>query len=183
MDCLAVSKQWIFKVSCLLLQVSSLFVSFWLSWRKVSLVTALGMTVALAVCVGPIGSGQDARCPFGEAFAGTDHCHLVVPDYLYDQLLTSPAALEFCKHLVVKSLRVNPLTILCRPPSRRICHLLCVRWTKKSSMNVVVFMLLILSGDVELNPAQVQLGLAQLGVMSMTLLPKNPWSLTVVMPG
>lgn len=157
MGCFAISKQWIFKVCCLLLKVcclllkvSSLFVSCWLSWRKMSLLTTLGMTLALAVYVGPIGSSQNARCSFSEAFAGTNHCRLVIPDYLNDQLLTSPAALEFCKHLVVKCLRVNLLNILCRPPSRRIRHLLCVRWTKMSSRNVVVFMLLILSGDVEL---------------------------------
>ena len=121
-----------------------------------SLITALAMSFAMAGIIGALQSIPPHCCPCEVVHPG-----LVKPAYARDQVLTSPpgAAWQFSADLVVKRLNISPVTLVCQTPFCRNRPLLRLQWLKKlrpikklRSMTLVVLMLLIISGDVELNP-------------------------------
>lgn len=75
-------------------------------------------------------------------------------------LPSSPATeWQFSDNIFVKCLCISSFTLVCKLPYRRNQPLLHLQWTTNvrpikqlRAMHVVVFMLLIIAGDVELNP-------------------------------
>ena len=138
-------------------RMSFLFPSFWVACKRVpgaQLFAAVAMSFFLAGIVGAVQSNQPPCCPCKIVHPG-----LVKPIYANVPLLMySGAAWQFSAALV-KGLIVSPVTLVCQTPFRRNRPLMRLQWLKKyrpikklRSMTLVVLMLLIVSGDVELNP-------------------------------
>ena len=145
------TQQWI-------VRMSFLFFSFWLACKRVpgaQLLAAVAMSFVLAGIIGAVQSNQPPCCP----------CKIVHPGLMKPIHVDGPlilmypgAAWQFSADLV-KGLTFSPITLVCQTPFRRNQPLMRLQWLKKfrpikklRSMTLVVLMLLIVSGDVELNP-------------------------------
>ena len=145
------TQQWI-------VRMSFLFLSFWVACKRVpgaQLFAAVAMSCVLAAILGTLPSNQPSCCP----------CKIVHPGLLKPKYMNGPlilmypgAAWQFSAALV-KGLSFSPVTLVCQTPFRRNRPLMRIQWLKKfrpikklRSMTLVVLMLLIVSGDVELNP-------------------------------
>ena len=136
-------------------KVGLLLLSMWLAWKRVSgalLLTALFLSVTLA---GLISAIEEPKC---------FPCKLVYPGtfvFAYQSDLTATTTVPlwstdtawlFSQELVVTGLRLSPLTVLCRRPFRINRRSLSLGWTMRSKPALVMLLLLVCSGDVELNP-------------------------------
>ena len=139
------------RMSCFLLHV-------WLVWKRVpgaQIFTAVAMGCVLAGGFCFVQSNQPPCCPCEIVHPG-----LVKPTYVSGSLLMYPGSAWLFSAALVKGLTYSPLTLVCQTPFRRNRPLLRLQWLKKRrpikklrSMTLVILMLLIISSDVELNPA------------------------------
>ena len=145
------TQQWI-------VRISFLFLSFWLACKRVpgaQLLAAVTMSFVLAGIIGAVQSNQPPCCPCKVVHPG-----LVKPIHVNGPLiLMFPGAAWQFSAALVKGLTFSPVTVVCQTPFRRNRPLMRLQWLKKfrpikklRSMTLVVLMLLIVSGDVELNP-------------------------------
>ena len=116
--------------------------------------TAVAMSFVLAGVFCALQSNQPTCCPCEIVHPG-----LVKPTYVSGSLLVYPGSAWLFSAALVKGLAYSPVTLVCQTPFRRNRPLLRLKWLKKSrpiqklqSMTLVILMLLIISGDVELNP-------------------------------
>ena len=118
--------------------------------------TAVALSCFLADAFSAVQSIQPPCCPCEIVHPG-----LVKPTYVNGPLLMYPGSAWLFSAALVKGLTYSPVTLVCQTPFRRNRPLLRLQWLKikKSqpikrlrSMTLVVLMLLIVSGDVELNP-------------------------------
>ena len=145
------TQQWI-------VRMSFLFLSFWVACKRVpgvQLFAAVALSCVLAGILGTVQGNQPPCCPCKIVHPG-----LVKPKYLNGPLiLMYPGAAWQFSAALVKGLTFSPVTVVCQTPFRRNRPLMRLQWLKKfrpikklQSMTLVVLMLLIVSGDVELNP-------------------------------
>ena len=145
------TQQWI-------VRMSFLFLSFWVACKRVpgaQLFAAVAMSCVLAGILGTVQGNQPPCCPCKIVHPG-----LVKPKYLNGPLiLMYPGAAWQFSAALVKGLTFSPVTVVCQTPFRRNRPLMRLQWLKKfrpikklKSMTLVVLMLLIVSGDIELNP-------------------------------
>ena len=126
-------------------------------WLRLKQVHGALLIIAIAISflvLGPLGPVQTTS---SEA-----HQHSIdIPTSGTCTLLTSPAgaAWQFSAENLMKYLHIAPIAVLCRPPFRRKSHLLHLRCITKlrpiqqlQAIALVILMLLIVAGDVELNP-------------------------------
>ena len=145
------TQQWI-------VRISFLFLSFWLACKRVpgaQLLAAVTLSFVLAGIIGAVQSNQPPCCPCKIVHPG-----LVKPIHVNGPLiLMYPGAAWQFSAALVKGLTFSPITVVCQTPFRRNQPIMRLQWLKKCrsikklrSMTLVVLMLLIVSGDVELNP-------------------------------
>ena len=141
-----------------IVRLSFLFLSFWLAFKRVpgvQLFAAVAISFALAGVLGAVQSSQPPCCPCKILHPG-----LVKSIYVNGPLmLMYPGAAWKFSAALVKGLTFSPATLVCQTPFCRNRPLMRLQWLKKyrpikklRSMTLVVLMLLIVSGDVELNP-------------------------------
>ena len=138
-------------------RMSLLFLHMWLAWKRVpgaQIFTAVAMSCVLAGVFCALQSYQPPCCPCEIVHPG-----LVKPIYVSDPMLMYPKSAWLFSAALVKGLTYSPLTLVCQTPFRRNRPLLRLQWLKKlrpikklRSMTLIILMLLIISGDVELNP-------------------------------
>ena len=129
----------------------------WLGWKRVpgaQILTAVAMSCVLAGVVCGIQNNPPPCCP-----CEIMHPGLVKPIYVSGPMLMYPGSAWVFSATLVKGLTYSPLTLVCQTPFRRNRPFLRLKWLKKlrpikklRSMTLVILMLLIISGDVELNP-------------------------------
>ena len=145
------TQQWI-------VRLSFLFLSFWLACKRVpgaQLLAAVTMSFVLAGIIGAVQSNQPPCCSCKIVHPG-----LVKPIHVNGPLiLMFPGAAWQFSAALVKGLTLSPITVVCQTPFRRNQPIMRLQWLKKCrsikklrSMALDVLMLLIVSGDVEVNP-------------------------------
>ena len=145
------TQQWI-------VRMSFLFLSFWVACKRVpgaQLFAVVAMSCVLAGILGTMQSNQPPCCPCKIVHPG-----LVKPKYLNGPLiLLYPGAAWQFSAALLKGLTFSPVTVVCQTPFCKNRPLMHLQWLKKfrpikklQSMTLVVLMLLIVSGDIELNP-------------------------------
>ena len=145
------TQQWI-------VRISFLFLSFWLACKRVPgapLLAAVAMNFVLAVIIGAMQSNQPPYC-----LRKIVHPGLVKPIHVNSPLiLMYPGAAWQFSAALAKGLTSSPVTVVCQTPFCRNWPLMHLQWLNKfrpikklRSMTLVVLMLLIVSGNVELNP-------------------------------
>ena len=146
-----------FSVQQCTVRMSFILLHMWLAWKRVPgalFFTAVAMSFVLAGVFCALQSNQPTCCPCEIVHPG-----LVKPTYVSGSLLVYPGSAWLFSAALVKGLAYSPVTLVCQTPFRRNRPLLRLKWLKKSrpikklrSMTLVILMLLIISGDVELNP-------------------------------